>query len=89
MAALTITESALERIANALRSVNGSTPKDACFRLALDEEGNLALAIDTPLPDDNTFQHQGETVLVMSIELAQHFAGRILEVNEAGDFVLA
>lgn len=89
MSALTITESVLERLAVALRKVNGSQPADACFRLTMDEEEYLALAVDVPSSVDQTFQYHGETVLVMSNALAERLAGRILEVNTAGDFVLA
>lgn len=86
---LAITESALGRLADALRSVNGPDPEDACFRLSLDEEGNLALAVDIPSPDDRKFQYNETTVLVMSDDLAERFTGRTLDVNAAGDFVLA
>lgn len=88
MAALTVNESALERLAAALHSASDSRPEGACFRMTLDDEGSLALAIDVPLSDDKTFQYEGETVLVMTNEFAERFAGRTLEANEAGDFVL-
>ena len=86
---LTITEAALQRLADAIRRVNGTDPDDACFRLSLDEEGNLALAVDVPSPDDRMFQHNESTVVVVSGGLAERFAGRTLDVNAAGDFVLA
>lgn len=89
MTTLTITESALEHLADAIRSVNGSIPKDTCFRLTVDKDGNLALALDVASPDDTTFEHKDVTVLVVSSELADGFAGRALDVNAAGDFVLA
>jgi hypothetical protein len=89
MAALNITESALERLSDAIESVNGSNGADACFRLALDDEDNLALAVDVPSPSDKIYQSQGKTVLVVTDELSERFAGRTLDVNAAGDFVLA
>jgi Fe-S cluster assembly iron-binding protein IscA len=89
MPPLIITEPALERLADAIRNLNGSRSEDACFRLTVDEEGNLALALDVTSPDDKTFQHKKVTVLVVSKVLAEGFAGRALDVNAAGDFVLA
>lgn len=88
MAKLNITESVLQRLADAIRGVNGSAPEDACFRLSLDGQENLALGVDVPAPEDQKFKHKDNTVLVMSKKLAEHFAGRTLDVNAAGDFVL-
>lgn len=88
MAKLNITESVLQRLADAIRGVNGSAPEDACFRLSLDGEENLALGVDVPGPEDQKFKHKDNTVLVMSNNLAERFAGHTLDVNAAGDFVL-
>lgn len=89
METLNITESVLQRLADAISGVNGSAPEEACFRLSLDNEENLALGVDVPAPDDQKFKHNDSTVLVIEETVAERFAGRTLDVNAAGDFVLS
>lgn len=89
MTTLNITEAALQRLADSISRVDRSAPEGVCFRLGLDEDENLELGVDTPVPEDQKFQHKESTVLVIADALAERFAGRTLDVNAAGDFVLS
>lgn len=89
MPTLNITENALQRLADAISRIDGSATNDACFRLGLDEDNNLELGVDIPVSDDEKFQHKDNTVLVIANAIAERFAGRTLDVNAAGDFVLS
>lgn len=71
-----------------MRGVKGSAAEGVCFRLSFDADENPSLAIDAPMPGDRKFQYKKSTVLVMSDTVAERSAGRVLDVNAAGDFVL-
>ena len=85
---LTVTESALERLSGEISTTKESKPANACFRLVVDGDGELALAIDVPQSEDRTFEHEGVTVLVLSEQLSEQNQRRTLDMNAAGDFVL-
>ncbi len=88
MNTLTVTDSALARLAGTIRNMQVARSADGCFRLMIDEQGELELGIHIAVPGGKIFQHDGVTVLVMSDAVAEQHAGRTLDVIPVGDFVL-
>lgn len=89
MEALTVTDGALRNLAARLRNLGDSKPSDdICFRLRVNDTGDQELALDRPIPEDKTYQFDGQTVLVTSPVLAATHGARTFDVNEAGDFIL-
>lgn len=83
-----ITNSALAKLAAILESDTEVRPKNSCFRLIVDRDGDLALTVDVPKSNDREFLHAGSPVLVMAENLVGNHRDRTLDVNAAGDFVL-
>ena len=85
---LTVTDSALAQLANALGQIDDPKPEDACFRIVAKEEGKLTLTLDAPGPDDTEFDHDGTTVLVVSQEMRVRCEGRTLNSDDTGNLLL-
>lgn len=74
-----ITEAAGAHLAGLLE--RAEAPEDVFARLE-QEEGGLALRLGHADPGDNTFAHEGKTVLVLSDELHQQLADSTLDVED-------
>lgn len=79
---LTVTDTALERLAEALDEIQDPKPQNACFRIVLGQPGKLSLGVGTPEDDDRTFEQEGTIVLVVSEEIAERCEGRTLDADE-------
>jgi hypothetical protein len=86
---LTVTTGVLNKLAEAIRIAGDGAEQDTCFRFDIDEAGELRLAVDRPQRDDRVYQTGGRIVLVISDTLATQYEGKTLDVNPAGDFLLA
>jgi len=84
-----VTDAALDRIADALQQVSEDRPDDACFRIVPAEANKLTLGLDTPNPDDATYDHEGATVLVIAPDLLERCEGRTLDADPKGNLVLS
>jgi hypothetical protein len=85
---LTVTESALSHLAGALGEMNGPKSENACFRIVPRGQGELALTVDTPDPEDTEFEHAGTTVLVLAEDIVERCDGRTLDSDAGGNLVL-
>ena len=84
----TVTESALEFLANAVGEINEPKPANACFRIVPANGGKLTLTVGTPEPDETEYEREGVTVLVFSQEMRQHCEGRTLDSDDTGNLTL-
>lgn len=84
---LTMTEAAGAHLSGLLGQVEA--PDEAAVRIVIQEQG-LSLQLDTVKPGDETFEHEGHTVLVLDQQVAEAMAERTLDVEEVeGDARLA
>ena len=85
---LTVTESALAFLANAVSEINDPKPPNACFRIVPAEGGKLTLTVGTPESDDTEYERDGVTVLVLSEDMLARCEGRTLDSDETGNLIL-
>lgn len=83
---LTVTDDARAHFAKLLDGAN--VPDESVVRIVAQEQG-LALAPDVARDGDETFDHDGKTVLVIQPELATHLEGMTLDVNAEGALQIA
>jgi Fe-S cluster assembly iron-binding protein IscA len=84
---LTMTEAAGAHLSGLLGQVEA--PDEAAVRIVIQEQG-LSLQLDTVKPDDETFEHEGNTVLVLDKLVAEAMAERTLDIEQVeGDTRLA
>jgi hypothetical protein len=84
----TVTESALEFLANAVGEINDPKPPNACFRIVPAESGKLTLTVSTPEPDATEYERDGVTVLLLSEEMLARCEGRTLDSDDTGNLIL-
>ncbi len=80
---LTVTDSACATIANLLES--NDAPESVALRLTAAEQGGLGLSPDAPSDEDQSYHHEGRTVLVITPELVQQLDGVILDTELGED----
>jgi hypothetical protein len=85
---LTVADSALAQLANAVGQIDDPKPKNACFRIVPKGDGKLTLTVDVPRPDDTAFDHDEKTVLVTSDEMCERCEGRTLDSDDSGNLLL-
>ncbi len=84
---LTVTDAALEYLADAIGKIDEPKPTDACFRIPMDG-GKLTLTVGSAEAADTTFQHKGVTLLVVSQEVAKRCEERTLDADQLGNLLL-
>ena len=84
----TVTESALEFLADALGKIDEPKPPNACFRVVPAEGGKLTLTVGTPEPDDTEYEREGGRCLVVSEEIRARCEGRTLASDDTGKLIL-
>lgn len=52
------------------------------LRLVSDGEGNHGFTLDTPNPNDQVVEHDGEPVMVIEPEVSEDLADNILDLQE-------
>jgi Fe-S cluster assembly iron-binding protein IscA len=77
---LKITKAAVQRLKTTLHEV--AEAPDDCLRIVVTDEGP-ELIVDQQRPEDHTLEREERLLLVIDPETMDHFAGRVLEVDEA------
>ncbi|MFI4896743.1 MAG: hypothetical protein ACIARR_02840 [Phycisphaerales bacterium JB059] len=77
---LTVTDSACAALANILETNNA--PENIALRLGAAPQGGLGLAPDSPGAEDQSYDHEGKTVLVIAPDLLTQLDGVILDTEE-------
>ncbi|MEQ8769462.1 MAG: hypothetical protein RIB60_03015 [Phycisphaerales bacterium] len=76
---LTVTEDAKVFLKGLIDDNN--VPEDATIRLTASPQG-LGLAPDAPKADDETFDHDGRTVLAIAQPIVNQLDGKSIDVNQ-------
>ncbi len=77
---LTVTDSACATLANILETNNA--PENVALRLGAAPQGGLGLAPDAPATEDQSYDHEGRTVLVVAPDLLTQLDGVILDTEQ-------
>ena len=88
MTMLTVTESALGHLADALDKIEEPKPPGTCFRIVPAEDGKLTLSIGTPKGGDAEYEQGGKPILVVSEEVRAQCEGRTLDADGRGNLLL-
>ena len=86
---LTVTETVLKQFDKAIANAGDSVSEDKCLRIVRGKDANLSLALETPEPDDTTYDYEGRTVLAVPEVYADFCADKTLDMDEEGKLVLA
>lgn len=84
----TVTDSALQNLARAIKQIEDPKPENACFRIVPDHNDKLILTIDERKPDDKKYEHNGITVLAVSAKMHNRCDGRTLDSDDSGNLLL-
>jgi hypothetical protein len=86
---LTVTETVLKQFDQALAKAGEADSGERCLRIVRGEDSNLSLALESPEPDDTTYDYDGRTVLAVPEIYADFCADKTLDMNEEGKLVLS
>lgn len=86
---LTVTETVLKQFDQALAKAGEADSDERCLRIVRGEDSNLSLALESPEPDDTTYDYEGRTVLAVPEIYADFCADKTLDMNEEGKLVLS
>jgi Fe-S cluster assembly iron-binding protein IscA len=81
---LTVTESAADHLEKLLDECDA--PEGGAARF-VPEENQLSLQVDSPKPEDETFEHHGKTILVMDQQVSEVLADKRLELKQTNEGV--
>ena len=79
---LTLTDAAAVHLTELLTAAEA--PDDVAVRCVRSEEG-LALQMDSERPGDDTFAHEGRTVLLLDSDVSEALTDRTLDVEDSVD----
>ncbi|HET6628404.1 MAG TPA: hypothetical protein VFG91_01385 [Woeseiaceae bacterium] len=86
---LTVTETVLKQFDKALTKAGEAESGERCLRIVQGEDANLSLALQSPEPEDTTYDWEGRTVLAVPETYAEFCADKTLDMNEDGKLVLS
>jgi hypothetical protein len=79
---LTVTESAGAHLSSLLNEAEA--PEDVAVRFVLEGQG-LAMALDNERPEDEKFDHEGKTILLLDNQISELLADKTLDIEMAED----
>jgi len=79
---LTVTEAAREQLTRILSTVDAT--ENSAVRLVPSSKG-FKLQVDRPRPDDESYSHEGNVVLVLDKEVSQMLSDKKLGVQSTQD----
>lgn len=85
---LTVTETVLKQFDRALAKAGEAESGERCLRIVRGKDANLSLALETPEPDDTTYDYEGRVVLAVPEVYADFCADKTLDMDEEGRLVL-
>lgn len=80
---LTVTDGAKRLLKETLEA--HTDDPETTIRLAVKEEGQLGIILDTESEGDQVVEHEGARVLLVSSELATDLQGSTLDIQETAD----
>lgn len=85
---LTVTETVLKQFNHALAKAGETDGGQRCLRIVPGTDANLSLALESPEPEDTTYEYEGRTVLAVPEAYADFCADKTLDMDEQGQLVL-
>ena len=82
---LSITEPAVQHLAEMIDQRPGPKPVDSCLRIVSALSGALKLAADQPKAGDEVFRFRGRVVVVAELPVAAQLRGMILDLQVNAD----
>jgi hypothetical protein len=87
---LTVTDTVLEQFDKAIANASDADTEDRCLRIVRSENaGGLSLALQSPAPNDTTYEYEGRTVLAVPETYAEFCEDKTLDIDEEGRLTLA
>lgn len=86
---LTVTDTVLKQFDQAIAKAADSGEEERCLRIVRGKDANLSLALESPEPEDTTYDYEGRTVLAVPEVYADFCADKTLDMDEEGKLVLA
>jgi hypothetical protein len=87
---LTVTDTVLKQFDKAIANASDADSEDRCLRIVRSENaGGLSLALQSPAPNDTTYEYEGRTVLAVPETYAEFCEDKTLDIDEEGRFTLA
>ena len=86
---LTVTDTVLEQFDKAIANAPDTDTEDKCLRIVRNETaGGLSLALQSPSPDDTTYEYEGRTVLAVPETYTEFCADKTLDIDDDGRLTL-
>lgn len=85
---LELTEAASAQLHKSLAGTKAPDHEGKCFRIEPKNEQYLTLKLARPAPSDDTFEHEGDTVLALPKALRPFFKDRSLDIDKSGNLKL-
>jgi hypothetical protein len=87
---LTVTDTVLEQFDKAIANAADVDADEKCLRIVRSENaGGLSLALQSPAPNDTTYEYEGRTVLAVPATYAEFCEDKTLDIDEEGRLTLA
>lgn len=86
---LTVSNAALEKFGSTIAEMSNGSDEDKCLRMVRSEEAGLALTLEPPQVEDQTYEHNGRTVLAVPSEFAEFCDDKQLDLDGDGNLTLA
>jgi hypothetical protein len=87
---LTVTETVLEQFDKAIANASDAQSEERCLRIVRSEKSaGLSLALQSPAPNDTTYEYEGRTVLAVPATYAEFCEDKTLDIDEEGRLTLA
>ncbi|MEX2124376.1 MAG: hypothetical protein WD795_10835 [Woeseia sp.] len=86
---LTVTDTVLEKFDKAIANAPDADTDEKCLRIVRNENaGGLSLALQSPAPNDTTYEYEGRTVLAVPKTYAEFCADKTLDIDDDGRLTL-
>ncbi len=83
-----ISDDAMALCNKTVRQLSGAQTNSKCLRL-LNDQGRISISFEMPRSEDTIVSHNGQSVLAVPERVADLLAGRTLDLNDDGAFVIA
>lgn len=83
-----ISDDAMMLCNETVRQLAGAQTDSKCLRL-LNDDGRIAISFELPRNDDTIVSHDGQSVLAVPGQVADLLAGKTLDLDDDGAFVIA
>lgn len=86
---LTVTDTVLKQFDKAITKAAEASDEEKCLRIVRGPDANLSLALESPAPEDTTYDYDGRTVLAVPEMYTEFCADKTLDMDKEGKLVLS